>query len=168
MRWTTKLKRMLNARHAYYKHPSREGLRIFMHYKALLGRRDHRQFAYYGKNPNVVLGAKDAARRMNAAWLVVTSTTDGAHAPGSYHAQRKAVDGGLIERLIGTSDGLKRLVKYQRAEFRAWQKGKRPHLIELLGPDNNACVLNGHATTLVAGSPLEIQHNNHVHEAFSR
>lgn len=159
---------MLNARRAYYKHPSREGLRFFMHYKALLRRYDHRMFSYYGKSSNVNKGCRDAAMRMNGAFLVVTSTTDGVHAPNSYHSRGMAVDGGLIERLIGTKTGLDRLVKYQRQEFRAWQKGKRPHLVELLGPDNNACVLAGHKTTLVAGSALEIQHNNHVHQAFVR
>lgn len=165
-------KRFRKARAAYRKHKTRDNLRRFMHYKALMGWGDDRMFAYYGKSHRVNRGCRRAARRANAAWLVVTSTTDGAHAPGSFHnpigGVGRAVDFGLPAHLVGTAKGRRMLVRYQRKEFNAWRRGRRPALVELIGPDNNMIVLRGRHAPLPEGNPLENQHDNHVHEAFTR
>lgn len=141
-----------------------------MHYKAALGWGDDRMFAYHNKSSRVNRGCRRAARRMNANWMVVTSTTDGVHAPGSYHnpfnGVGRAIDGGLPPKLIGTARGRNRLVRYQRQEYDAWRRGLRPNMVELIGPDNNMVVLKGVHSPLSEGSPLENQHDNHVHQAF--
>lgn len=168
----TKLKRWRKARAEYRRHPTRDNLRKFMHYKALLGWgvNDPRMFAYNRKSPRVNKRTRAAAVRMNAFWMVVTSTTDGVHSPGSYHnivgGVGRAIDGGLPSHLIGTTQGRNRLVAYQRHEFVEWRRGKRPGMVELIGPDNNLIVLRGVHSPLGEGSPLENQHDNHVHQAF--
>lgn len=149
---------------------NRDALRVLLVAKAKRGRYDRRMFDYNDKRDNVNIYCKRAVVRGYSRWLVVTSTTDGVHAPGSYHnvvnGKGRAIDLGLHPRLIGTARGRARLVSYQRAEFDAWRQGKRPHLRELIGPDNNAIVLKGVHSPLSEGSPLENQHDNHVHEAF--
>jgi hypothetical protein len=92
--------------------------------------------------------------------LVVTSTTDGQHAPTSWHRFGKAVDFGLRRDLVGTAEGRARMVKFQR--FLVKRK-RRFH--EVFGPDNTLNVKNGRRITLPDGSPLEDQHDNHVHAA---
>lgn len=162
-----KLKRFRRARKRYRSRPTRDNLRTFMHYKATLGWYDKRMFAYNSRSSRVNHGAKLTAMRMNAAWMVVTSTTDGAHAPGSYHSSGRAVDGGLPAALVGTRKGRARLVAFQRQEFSAWAAGKRPGLVELIGPDNNLIVLRGAHAPLAEGTALENQHDNHVHVAYA-
>ena len=53
--------------------------------------------------------------------------------------------------------------KFQAREFA--QRAAR-HPVELIGPDNNLCVLNGVVCPLGEGSGLENQHDNHIHGAF--
>lgn len=164
-------KRFKKARAAYNKHKTRENLRVFMAYKAKMGWGDDRQFAYHNKSSRVNRGTRRAARRACASWLVVTSTTDGVHAPGSYHnpvgGYGRAGDFGVPDRFVGTSEGRRRLVAYQRKEFNAWKRGKRPNMVELIGPDNYMVVLRGVHSPLSEGSGLENQHDNHVHQAFT-
>lgn len=165
-------KRWKKARAAYRKNRTRDNLRVFMAYKAKMGWGDDRMFAYHSKSSRVNAGTKRAARRGVANWLVVTSTTDGKHAPGSYHnpvnGVGRAVDLGVPDHLVGTARGRARLVAYQRKEYIAWARGKRPNMVELIGPDNNMVVLKGVHSPLPEGSPLENQHDNHVHQAFTR
>lgn len=90
--------------------------------------------------------------------LVVTSTRRMPRFPGddSYHIYGRAVDLASRSRI--------NMVSFQRAElkrFRRWHK----HM-EIIGPDNQAIVLKGSETDLVEGTPLEDEHDNHVHLAF--
>lgn len=148
----------------------RDILRLRLVRKARKGHYDSRMFAYYGKSSSVTDGCKRAVRRAYAHWLIPTSTTGGVHAPGSYHNPvngiGRAVDLGVHPSKIGTAKGRRLLVRQQRREFKDWRKGKRPNLRELIGPDNNMIVLRGVHSPLADGSPLENQHDNHVHEAF--
>lgn len=94
-------------------------------------------------------------RGVNAG-LYVTSTTDGGHAPGSYHYQGRAVDMGGRTR--------EKMVRFQLAElkrYRRWHKHR-----EIIGPDNAGIVLRGAEVDLSEGTPLEQMHDNHVHVAF--
>jgi hypothetical protein len=40
-------------------------------------------------------------------------------------------------------------------------------MVELIGPDNNLIVLRGRHARLPEGSPLENQHDNHVHQGWN-
>lgn len=100
-----------------------------------------------------------------ARGLVVTSTTDGVHATGSFHYAARAVD-------FGRAGGFRswfapRLVAFQRHLHKTHGRrlsGRR--LSELLGPSNRANRKWGVAITLAEGSPLETLHDNHVHVAI--
>lgn len=151
---------------------TRAALRSYLRVKAARGTFDERMFDYYGGIPHKVIArAKRAVRRAYARGLVVTATTNGKHAPGSFHnpdaeGLGHAVDFGLIEKEIGTDQGRRRLVNFQRSEYQEWAAGNRPGLVELIGPDNTLIVLRGKRATLPEGSPLENQHDNHVHEGW--
>lgn len=96
--------------------------------------------------------------RAVASGLIVTSTTGDRHAPTSWHYKRRAVDFG--NRAPGTGQARQRMVAFQRSEAR------HPHRFrELFGPANDANVKNGQRITLAEGTPLEDQHDNHVHVA---
>lgn len=158
--------RLPRLRAAYLRRPSRDTLRAYLRAKAILGSFDDRMFDYYDV-PHVDNAAvRRAVRRGYAAGLVVTSTTNGRHAPGSYHYLGDAVDQGLIPGEIGTAKGRRRLVRFQRAEIARWRRGRLTRLLELIGPDNEAVILRGGETDLVDGTPLENEHDNHVHEAY--
>jgi hypothetical protein len=94
---------------------------------------------------------------------VPTSTTNGVQAPGSFHFRHRAADIGFGTHLVGTSEGLRRMERFQRAEF---TRRARTHPVELIGPINGQVVLGGVATALVEGQALEEQHDNYVHGAF--
>jgi hypothetical protein len=113
-----------------------------------------------GHPGNITPAAKKMVVRAVRAGLIVTSTTDGKHAPGSYHYTKpgEAVDFGLPGSLVGTERGRRRLVNFQRKEAR-----KPARFSELFGPDNRANVKNGVVISLPEGSPLETLHDNHVH-----
>lgn len=86
--------------------------------------------------------------------LVVTATTNGTHAPTSYHQYGKAVD------MAGP--GTEAEIQYQRHLIKglgAWRFN------EIFGPDNFANVKNGVVFTLVEGSGLEQMHDTHIHVA---
>lgn len=104
--------------------------------------------------------------RATRAGLIVTSTTDGTHAPGSFHTARaglpgRAVDVGLVPSLVGTGRGLRRMVRFQRREAR-----HPTRFLELFGPANSLNVKDGRRISLVEGTPLETQHDTHVHGAL--
>jgi hypothetical protein len=161
--------RAIRARREYVQNPTRALLRTYLIIQAKRGKWDRRMCRYYGVSPKVNPGCKRAIVRAYAHGLVPTSTLrDGT---GSYHAARnaagegKAVDFGLIERHIGTKYGRDKLTSFQRKEHWRWTKG-RISPVELIGPSNGMIVLKGKSTYLVEGSPLENQHDNHVHEAY--
>lgn len=138
--------------------------------KAKLGRFDARMCGYYGPPANVNAACKRFICRMFVAGLVPTFTTNGKHSPTSYHPRGMAVDAGLRRELVGTTRGRKRLVEFQRREHAAFHAGRRPRMLELIGPENTLVVLRGRETDLVEGSALEQQHdgrNAHVHGAFT-
>ena len=91
---------------------------------------------------------------------VVTSTTDGVHAPTSFHPHGRAVDFGC--RVGFHRWFLRRLVRLQRRLHKRW--GSR--LSELFGPNNRANRKWGKSIRLAEGSPLETLHDNHVHAAI--
>jgi hypothetical protein len=155
---------------------SRELLRRRLIRKARQGQFDVEFFSYWGVDPRVNRGCRRAARRGYAAKLVPTSTRRFPPSlTGSYHTRREldgdglGIDLGNTARHVGpTAEGRRRLAAYQLDEFRAWQQGKRPNMVELIGPDNHAIVLRGEHQPLPNGHPLEDQHDNHVHQAFRR
>lgn len=104
--------------------------------------------------------------------LIVTFTTDGSHAPGSWHKilpprnlLGRAVDLGVIPLLVGTAEARRRLVAFQAFLIDTFGPGT---FHELFGPDNSLCVKNGVRITLLEGSDLEDMHDNHVHVAPRR
>jgi len=138
--------------------------------KGKLGRWDRRMHRYYGPPADVNDRVKAFIARGYGAGLVPTFTTNGVHAPESFHKRGAAADLGLRREHIDhgrpSDRGMAMLKKFQRAEFKKFQAGRRRHMQELIAPDNRAVVLRGRATTLVEGSPLETMHDNHVHGAF--
>lgn len=99
--------------------------------------------------------------------LIVTSTTDGVHAPRSWHKilpprnwRGRAVDFG--HRRPGTPEARAALVAFQRDLIQTHGADK---FHEIYGPDNAANVKNGVIVPLVEGTPLETQHDTHVHVA---
>jgi hypothetical protein len=93
---------------------------------------------------------------------------NGVHAVHSWHHPDAhgighAADMGLEDRLVGTQEGLRRMVSFQHHES---QDPSRFN--ELFGPDNFTNVKNGSHMTLAEGTALENQHDNHVHGAPRR
>jgi len=156
--------RAARARSRYLKHPTDRGLRYYLTLKAKLGKWDDRYCRYYSVPTGVNAATKRFIMRGFASGLVVTATTNGVHAPGSYHGKHQAADMGLRSGEVGTVTGLKKMERFQRAEYS--RRGKTQPL-ELLGPINAMCVLRGSPTVLGEGSTLETQHDNHVHGAFA-
>jgi len=90
--------------------------------------------------------------------LVVTSTTGGTHAPGSFHYQGRAVDFGVAGNPY-SADAQRRFVAFQH------QLARHPAgLAELIGPDVARNVKYGRFTRYPAAT--EQAHKNHVHCAI--
>jgi hypothetical protein len=105
-----------------------------------------------GHPGNVTMSTRAYIRRGVAAGLVCTSTSDGQHAPTSFHYSGRAADMGLPASLVGTK-------KVSEA------RGPHHHA-ELFGPSNVWNVKNGRVISLAEGTALENLHDNHVHGAF--
>jgi peptidoglycan hydrolase-like protein with peptidoglycan-binding domain len=90
--------------------------------------------------------------------LVVTSTTGGKHAAGSYHYQGRAVDFGVPGN-PHTPDAQQRFKTFQRKLARHPE-----HFAELIGPDVHANVKNGRFMRYDAST--EGAHTNHCHVAI--
>lgn len=103
----------------------------------------------------------DAVRKMivraNRNGLYVTATTNGTHAPTSYHYSGRAVDVAAPM----TAAGIKLMSDFQRKLVKEPSK-----YVELFGPVNDAWVKNGVRFTEPEGAELENQHDNHVHIAI--
>jgi GH25 family lysozyme M1 (1,4-beta-N-acetylmuramidase) len=153
------------ARARYLSTHSNRALRIWLISKARLGRWDPRYCLYYGVPTTVNAGARRFITRGFAAGLVPTSTLRAARFPGdrSYHMRGQAADMGA-RRDISAAQALKRKQRFQAAEYRRRHK-TRP--IELIGPLNDKCVLAGAPARLAEGTPLEDQHDDHVHAAWA-
>lgn len=113
-----------------------------------------------GHPGNVTAAVKREIMRGVAAGLMVTSTTGGQHAKTSHHYTGRAVDLGLLPRQVGTRRGRELMVRHQRACARHPER-----YLEVFGPDNRACVKNRQRITLAEGTPLEQNHDDHVHVA---
>lgn len=148
------------------RHPSNTYLRWYLNAKGRLGRWDRRMHGYYNVPTNITPAVKRFVARGYAAGLVPTATTNGTHAPGSYHkqlvhGQGRAADLGVRRELIGTAKAARLMSKFQRKEY-----ARNDHKAELIGPVNNRIILRGRKTALAEGNPLENQHDNHVHGAY--
>jgi hypothetical protein len=128
-----------------------------------------------GHPSHVTRRIRRVIRRAHRHGLVVTATTDGAHAPSSWHLiipgrnrRGRAVDLGFSRHDLATLPGHTRrriLIDFQSAEYqRAKRYGWRTYL-ELLGPKDGLCILQGRPVGLVNGTALENAHDNHVHVA---
>jgi lysozyme len=160
--------RMRRARRKFLATGANEALRVYLISKARLGRWDDRYCMFFGVDPEVTPDVRAYITRAYGAGLVPTSTTGGSHSAHSFHFQKiggkgRAADIGLRSDLVGTQKGLERMQRFQVREF-AKRGASNP--VELIGPDNNMCVLNGVVSSLAEGSGLENQHDNHVHGAF--
>ena len=90
--------------------------------------------------------------------LVVTSTTGGTHAPGSFHYQGRAVDFGVAGNPYA-AEAQRRFVAFQH------QLARHPAgLAELIGPDVSRNIKYGRFTRYPAAT--EAAHKNHVHCAI--
>lgn len=164
--------RLQRARRRYLQNPTRPLLRSYLIVKARRGHFDPRMCTLHGVSPDVNVGCRRYIARGYAALLVPTSTLRFPVGAGSWHNARtdkgegQAADLGVVPSLVGTRTHVRRLAKFQRAEFAAWKRGERPRMLELIGPDNDAVVLRSHDSELVEGTPLERQHDNHDHAAF--
>jgi hypothetical protein len=155
--------RLRRARARYIRSGSDAALVSYLRLKARSGRWDKRYLRYYGVDGNVTSAVKRFIMRAYAAGLVPTSTRGGRHAPGSYHYSGRAADIGLRRGEVGTARGLRKMVVFQRSEYK--REGKYNHQ-ELIGPDNARNVLRGSRTPVSEGTSLEQAHDNHVHGAF--
>jgi GH25 family lysozyme M1 (1,4-beta-N-acetylmuramidase) len=157
------IRRMRRARQVFAATGSNEALRVMLICKARLGRWDDRYCLFFGPPTDVSDDVKRFITRGYASGLVPTFTTNGQHSAGSFHAQHRAADIGLRSELVGTQKGLKRMERFQRAEF---NRRAKTHPVELIGPINDNIILGGGVSPLGEGTPLEDQHDNHVHGAF--
>jgi GH25 family lysozyme M1 (1,4-beta-N-acetylmuramidase) len=137
-------------------------LRTLLTAKASSGRWDKRFCGYWDVPVPTNTKLREIIMKGYVRGLVPTATTNGNHAPGSYHYQGRAVDLGVRKEAIGTAWAQRRLIGMQRREFKRW---KPLGYMELLGPDNAACVLGGQAAQLAEGTALEEAHDNHFHGA---
>lgn len=113
---------------------------------------------FNGCPQNVTDAIKRVILHANHAGLYVTATTNGAHAPTSYHYSGRAVD---VAAPMNAA-GITRMANFQR------ELAKEPgRYAEVFGPVNDACVKNGSRLTLAEGTALENQHDNHVHIAIA-
>lgn len=125
-----------------------------------------------GHRGNITRRLRPVIRRAHRAGLVVTTTTDGVHAAGSWHyvirgrnTVGRAVDFGLPGPLVGTMKGARMLEAFQRAEYTRARRLRFRTYLEVIGPINGLCVLQGRPAGLVEGTALEQAHDNHVHVA---
>jgi hypothetical protein len=128
-----------------------------------------------GHPGNITRRVRAVIRRAHKHGLVVTATTDGTHAQSSWHAPMKgrnakgcAVDLGFTAHDLAKltpEQRRRKLVAFQLAEYRYAKRFRFRTYLELLGPDTDYVLLRGQRADLVKGSPLEIQHRNHVHVA---
>lgn len=108
---------------------------------------------FNGHPSNVTRPVQQAIVRGNKAGLLVTSTTDGTHSPGSLHYTGRAADfGGYVQQ---------DKINFQNSE---WARGGQT---ELIGPTNGQTILGGSRTTLSEGTALEQAHDNHVHVGYA-
>lgn len=151
------------------RHAVRHGrpvLRAYLFSKARLGLWDSRYCKYYGVPCNVTPTLRRVLTKGFALGLVPTATSNGQHAPNSYHGQRdpqgrvKALDMGNRTDKIGTQAGLRRMQAHQRWLFDHYRE---LGLAEVIGPINDKCVLAGRPVTLAEGSDLEQMHDTHTH-----
>lgn len=116
-----------------------------------------------GHPGNVTLAVKRVIVRGTNGGLIVTSTTDGRHAPRSFHNSGRAVD--LGHARPGTPEARYELVRFQRFLLKRFGAAA---FIELFGPDNQSNVKNGGRVALDEGSALENAHDNHDHVVPAR
>lgn len=155
--------RLAGARSRYLAHPGRKALRAYLVLKAKTGVWDARYCRYYAvPSSGLTPWVRAFLTRGVAAGLVPTATTNGKHSATSYHEDGRAGDLGLVESLVGTKTGRKRLERFQGAEY---SRRHRLGHTELLGPVNGLCVLRGRPVTLAEGAALEDMHDDHVHGA---
>jgi hypothetical protein len=114
-----------------------------------------RPYMLNGRPGNISRACQLFIYRAVRSGLVVTSTTGGRHAPGSYHYPRAGKG-----QAVDVAGPYARMVAFQRAEAT-----RSNRFNELYGPDNRANIKNGTYVTLAEGSFLEQQHDNHVHAA---
>lgn len=157
------IRRMRRARRVFAQTGSNEALRVMLVCKARLGRWDDRYCLFFGPPTDVTDDVKRFITRAYAAGLVPTFTTNGGHSEKSLHFQHRAADIGLRSDLVGTPKGMKRMERFQRAEFK---RRAKTNPVELIGPLNDVAVLGGLVSALGEGTDLEEQHDNHVHGAF--
>jgi hypothetical protein len=140
--------------------------------KARRGQWDPRMCTAHGVSPRVNEGCRQFIVRGYAALLVPTSTLRTPVGGGSHHQARnskgegRAVDLGHGSLRISAAESMRRKRAFQRAEHEAFVDGRRPRMLELLGPNNELCVLRGRQVDLIEDTPLERQHDTHVHAAF--
>jgi tellurite resistance protein len=92
------------------------------------------------------------------AGLVVTSTTGGSHAAGSYHYRARAVDLGYPGNPY-SADGQRTFVRFQHRLARNPRR-----FAELIGPDVHKNVKNG--VFIRYNASTEAAHKNHIHCAI--
>jgi hypothetical protein len=116
-----------------------------------------------GHPSNITRACKRVAVYAHNHGLIVSSTTDGGHAPTSFHFTKplgRAVDLGHDTTKLSADTGRARKVAFQ--EFLLKRFGARA-FTELFGPDNDLNVKNGVQIGLVEGTALETLHDTHVH-----
>lgn len=111
-----------------------------------------------GRPGNVSAGIKAAIARGVAHDLYVTSTSTGGHASSSWHFPWNNRDG--LGHGVDMAGAYNDMVAWQNSEL-----ARGEDLLELIGPDNDACAKNGSRYTLGEGTALETAHDNHVHRA---
>lgn len=116
--------------------------------------------AFNGHPTNVTPAVKRFIRRGVRAGLVVTATTDGRHAPGSFHYQRWHNRGrGADMAAAMTRVGIAKMKKFYQREYRREKAHSGVQYMELFGPGRHY-VKNGQRR------PGQFPgHDNHVHGA---
>jgi lysozyme len=160
------VRRFHRARRVYLRTHANAALRVMLISKARLGMWDDRFAIHFGVSTDVSAPVRKFITRGYAAGLVPTSTVRAPRFVGdnSYHIRHKAADMGLRRDEIGTAKGAAKRERFQAAE---WARRHKTNPTELIGPINDKIVLNGHDTSLAEGSPLEDQHDDHVHGAWA-
>ncbi len=130
---------------------------------------------FNGHPTNVNRRIRATIRRAAKHDLVVTSTTDGGHSRGSWHyvipgrnREGCAVDFGFTAANLHRFSADQRrakMVAFQRAEYARARRMRFLGWMELIGPENGLCILQGRPAGLAEGTALEQAHDNHVHIA---
>jgi hypothetical protein len=90
--------------------------------------------------------------------LRVSATTNGTHAPGTYHDPGSPQNDGKHGSAVDLYGVLSDMESFQR------HQATRPsYFNELFGPIDGACVKDGQRITISGG--LAVEHDNHVHTA---